>query len=261
MSQKVIPIDFTNKSILPCAFSAHGGNIGAMNQLQPALRVVEKYPEVDLIELEIAYDKKKQAFVSFNGQETSQGDPLDSWFEAFFPLNKRLWLNIQDTNWSAVNRILFSKFPLSKFAEFMKSQASKWNSRGINVEEMVILGCQYQWLYDAIRDNMFGRVYLIHHLPYHSAVDEICPCRSRQARTASKEIQKQMMQVLTSDPNMRILALDQSYFQDVTEMTQFLEKLPDTVQQVIVHSFQITDPTPKCSSHNLQIIVQYDYTA
>lgn len=263
-SQQVCPA-IRQAGRFTASVSAHHGSINAENQLQPALQVLEKYPEIDLIEIDFVYNTSTQSFVSshdYTDELMEKGSSLSEWIEAIIPLKKTLWIDIKDNPTTMFGWKIFSKFNTKKFSSLLFQEEAKWTKRGVNLYDHIIVGCQWEWLYQDII-KLFGKgVCIVHDLPYAPAYvgDIICGRMCESAVNESTQII--MLRDIKKSKNMKIVCIDHAFFNDVDDLKNFLESLPDCVEQCILYSYKQGEPYPQnLANTNLKLIIQYDFKA
>jgi hypothetical protein len=225
--------------------SAHHGYINYENQLPPFKGFFQRYPDVEIVEVDFVYSNGK--FISahdYTEATVKLGSELEEWIRYIVRHNKIMWIDVKDTMWSVISN-RFSSFNVEAFYKTLDDIST----RVPNVSSHVLISCQYTNTYNrlvAMRSNYT----IIHDMPqdFAYALNDFLP------RWLIKSyVQRAIVEALRGVDG--IVCLDSIFFSSTLELNGFIQDL--TQKRVIVYSYPLNETNTPTSSK--QIFVQFDY--
>ena len=239
--------------------SAHHGAINRENELAPALMLIQKHPEIDMIEVDFVYHNGK--FISSHNYDEDticKGSELEAWLSEFIPLNKIIWIDIKDSTLSIFSEN-FSKFDIDIFFNLLRLEKKKFAETGILLENFILIGCQYEHLIDKIDSQNNDEFMIAYDIPrtYSYVAKTISP--ACMDNIVDQYVQEHSEIVLSEFPENKcnIICLDLSFFPNIDELINMLKKI-DNISIVIIYSIELTDNI-NVIIPGKHIIVQYNY--
>ena len=245
--------------ILKSKISAHHGLHTRENELIPALNLLIKHPEIDMLEIDFVYDNGK--FISahdYEDETIALGSELCEWFNEVIPLHKMIWIDIKDSGWSILSEN-FSKFDLDIFFTLLRTEKNKFFDIGIQLENYIIISCQYDHLLDkifSINNNEFLLAYDLPHVSSYVAKTITPACMDNIVDHFSQEYSEKILNDVTNG-KCNIICLDMSFFMCVNDLIMLLNKV-NNVSVVIIYSLELSDKIT-LSVPGKHIIVQYNF--
>lgn len=234
--------------------SAHHGCINRENELEPAIELLKLHPEIDMIEIDFVYSDGK--FISAHDYEPetiAKGSELSKWLDAIIPLEKIIWIDIKDSNWSILSGEL-CVFDTDKFFDLMHIEKERFAQKQISLENYVLIGSQYECTRNklCLSNNDNFQILCDMPLDYAYVAKTIIP--SSMASIIDYFIQKCIANDTQGIP--QIICLDTKFFESVDDLVSLLNKL--NTNTVILYSLNLNYKLDSNISHK-QIIYQYDF--
>lgn len=247
-----------NHFIHKSTISAHHGYIDCENELGPTITLLNKHPEINMIEIDFVYINEK--FISshdYDDDSISRGTEMSIWFDNFIKLGIIIWIDIKESNWSILSD-KFSKFDVNKFYLQLELQRKKFLQQNIILENQILISCQY----DNIKEKLFilnnNNTYLLaHDLPLVDSYIAQTVAPSFFDEKINYMVQESMQDFINySTTNLYIVCLDITFFNSIDDLIAFINKI--NVSIVILYSMEISDSI-LISGSDKQFIYQYNY--
>jgi len=238
--------------------SAHHGCIDCENELEPTIELLNRCPEINMVEIDFVYVNEK--FISSHDYETesiSRGSEMSVWFDRVLVLGKMIWIDIKESNWSILSD-KFGKFDIDKFYLELEAQRAKLLRQDIQLERYVIISCQY----DSVKDRLFAvnnhRYLLAHDLPFIGSyvAQVVAPSfLDQQLNSIVRESMENFINYLVCDQPF-VVCLDMTFFNSSTDIMDFINKTKASI--IIIYSMELSNPLfiDNCDKH---VLYQYNY--
>lgn len=237
--------------------SCHHGDINQQNNLEAALRVADKFPEVDIYEIDFVCDGKRiVSSHDYNSDKIAQGSELVDWVEAIVVARRKiLWIDVKQ-NMDFFFAWDYGTFDAVSMFTRLAEARLKWGSDQLNGR--IWIGCQDVVLREQIVELCRSDAWsFILDIPTISGYVAKCLTPHCLAPKLPTFIEKQMRHTDYHQAN--IISIDRSFFSGPKELKRFVVSLhlrPGVI--VVLNSFPLSQQPILIEDH--RIVMQYDYT-
>ncbi len=217
--------------------SCHHGATNDENKLSSAMKILDLYKEIDIIEIDFIYVNNQ--FISSHDYDTIQGEPLEMWIDEIVKRDKILWIDLKDTSTSFFIKEL-SKLNIEHLYILLNNLSLKYK----NLHHHLLIGCQYSHAYNLLSQNSFT---IIRDLPRDTMyfLTEISPI------SIEKIVIKSILEDI-GDSN--IIAIDRNFLTE-EGLLFILNLIPSEI--IIIYNYNKDESIPFV--RNKYIIIQYNY--
>lgn len=130
-----------------CNKSAHHGYINKPNNLMYTLDLLNRNPDIDMVEIDFVYINNKYiSSHSYEEEEVKNGSELEEWVEHIVKLKKVLWIDLKDTESSLFFPSL-SKLNINKLILTLNKLTLIYPS----LFNYILISCQYPHIYKKLK--------------------------------------------------------------------------------------------------------------
>jgi hypothetical protein len=219
--------------------SAHHGCCSKPNNLILTLDLLERHPEIDMVEIDfICHHQNYISAHDYDDDTINHGSTLEEWVKYMMVCKKILWIDLKDHPISLISSTL-SKLDIDILNQKLQSLLNQYP----DMREYVIVSCQYRHINLSncpclvIRDLPWDRYYLI-----KAVVPDIF----------INQMMESQMTELIDECDTDAIALDASYF-SYLQLQRFLNHLSAKI--VILYNY---NPLDGVLNHS-HLIIQSDY--
>ncbi len=245
--------------------SAHHGDIARPNQLQPALEVAERWPEIDVFEIDFVDaggpHKRIVSSHDYDDGMIAQGSELEQWLLEICVRRRRiLWIDVKQNldlyfNWA------YGRFHSRRLVRRLEAAAMAHANEMPDLRHYVWIGCQDERLRAELEKDLkpLGWRFILD-MPCVSgyvAQRLLGCCWASCVRT---HVEEQFRE--TTYKEHQVLSIDKDFFKGpggLRELRRFILSLglrPD--QLLVLNSFPLSQQRLQLEDH--AIVMQYDYT-
>lgn len=217
--------------------SCHHGAANDENKLSSAMKILDLYKEIDIIEIDFIYVNNQ--FISSHDYDTIQGESLEMWIDEIVKRDKILWIDLKDTQISFFIKEL-SKLNIEHLYILLNNLSLKYK----NLHHHVLIGCQYMHAYNLLSQNKFT---VIRDLPRDTMyfLTEISPISIENIVINS---------ILEDVGDSNIIAIDRTFLTE-EGLLSILNLIKSEI--IIIYNYNRDESIPFVK--NKYIIIQYNY--
>lgn len=241
--------------------SCHHGDVSRPNQLGPARGVLERYAEIDVVEIDfVSYCGEIWSAHDYALDQIEQGATLRQWVELVVLQHRKvLWLDIKENCWWYCNW-MYGQFDARLLFRRLRALTAIVAQHGVDLRQHLWIGCQQLALRQRLLDmNRYHkhRFCMMLDAPtlWGYVAQRLMPCvclTPTLSAWLADELRK------TDMAPYGVLSVDQSFFATTAELQRFLRALrlpPDL--RVVLNSYARSVAPVRV--RGVQIVMQYDY--
>lgn len=234
--------------------SCHSGNTKYKNNLSETIKILDKYPIIDMVDIDVLY-KDNEFVVSHDYFDTNEKHSLVEWIEVLIGYNKMIWLDLKDTFSSEIS-IVFTEFNFEEFEQLLQSLSKDYFQKGIKLSDYIILGIQCQGISRHIKLFDSLKQYIqVQDLPYikYYMYKKIIP--KRYHYRYNQYVQRKILEKIENVDN--VIGLDSTFFNNEYELNYIINRIKSNI--IIVYFDKVFDYKIYENKTNKHIILQYDF--